>query len=273
MFCPKCGTKNPDDAKFCGGCGNNLLSAIAANQASAASAQPVATPAVQPAAATAPAAQFTAPAANPAPAQAAVASSGPITKRMIVVGAAAIVLIIALVLVLTNAFGCSASGYGSAEAAADSLESATKTYFTETFNGNSESAAKTYANAIVNGIHPKMLEALQDNLNVSSKDELVSKLTDTFSASSSSLDSYGSLASALASALDITIDLYPGDDLSSSTIEKLNKQLSSENIDITVSAGKDIDGSVTMAGQSFGSGDMGLDVVQIDGKWYYWYAA
>ena len=24
MFCPECGTLNPDDSKFCGGCGNPL---------------------------------------------------------------------------------------------------------------------------------------------------------------------------------------------------------------------------------------------------------
>ncbi len=30
MFCPKCGTENPDDGKFCRGCGANLSNVLAA---------------------------------------------------------------------------------------------------------------------------------------------------------------------------------------------------------------------------------------------------
>lgn len=53
MYCPNCGTKNPDDAKFCESCGTSLTAAPAAAPAAAAAAaapvQPVAPPPPAPA--------------------------------------------------------------------------------------------------------------------------------------------------------------------------------------------------------------------------------
>jgi hypothetical protein len=50
MFCPKCGTENPDEAAFCGYCGNRLApAAIApAPEAVAPAPQPAPTPPVSP---------------------------------------------------------------------------------------------------------------------------------------------------------------------------------------------------------------------------------
>ena len=79
MFCPKCGTKNVDGAKFCAACGNPLVSASAA-------------PVQQnPAPGASPAAQGPAPKLAKAP--------GAKKKVPIIIGAAAAVVVIALVAV------------------------------------------------------------------------------------------------------------------------------------------------------------------------------
>ena len=79
MFCPKCGTKNIDGAKFCTACGNPLVSASAA-------------PVQQnPAPGASPAAQGPAPKLAKAP--------GAKKKAPIIIGAAAAVVVIALVAV------------------------------------------------------------------------------------------------------------------------------------------------------------------------------
>lgn len=82
MFCPKCGTQNPDGARFCGGCGNELL----------ARAVPAGAAATTPAASTAPVAPMAVAAAAPQ----AAAYQPAVKKRSslvpIIIGAAALVI-------------------------------------------------------------------------------------------------------------------------------------------------------------------------------------
>lgn len=92
MFCPQCGTKNPDGAAFCGNCGNSL--------AQRAAAQP--TP------------YQAAPAAAPAYAGAAY-SAQPVAKKNDLLGNSKVLLIVAvavvlLLVLLIRAFACSGPG-------------------------------------------------------------------------------------------------------------------------------------------------------------------
>ena len=137
MFCPKCGTKNVDNAKFCAGCGNPLAERQAAQQAAQAAqqaapapeAQPVATyatpeaqPAAQPAQSVpspyASAASYAAPAAQPAAAYATPAAGGAAVaaapmkaganKKPLIIGIAAVIVVILIVL-LVRMVACSGS--------------------------------------------------------------------------------------------------------------------------------------------------------------------
>lgn len=86
MFCPKCGAKNPDGAKFCGACGEPFRSA----------------PAPAPAAAPTAAAPGAAPTTFP---QAAPTTGKTLPKKTIAIVAGAVVVVVAIVLVVTNLFG------------------------------------------------------------------------------------------------------------------------------------------------------------------------
>lgn len=86
MFCPKCGAKNPDGAKFCGACGEPFRSA----------------PAPAPAAAPASAAPGAAPTTFP---QAAPTTGKTLPKKTIAIVAGAVVVVVAVVAVALTLFG------------------------------------------------------------------------------------------------------------------------------------------------------------------------
>lgn len=89
MFCSKCGTQNPDNSRFCKGCGGELRQAAASAAAAA--------PAPAPAMAAAPAA---APAATIMSAPAAAAKKLPV-KKPIIIAIAAVVVVALIVLVVS----------------------------------------------------------------------------------------------------------------------------------------------------------------------------
>ena len=86
MFCPKCGAKNPDGAKFCGACGEPFRSA----------------PAPAPAAAPTAAAPGAAPTTFP---QAAPTTGKTLPKKTIAIVAGAVVVVVAVVAVALTLFG------------------------------------------------------------------------------------------------------------------------------------------------------------------------
>ena len=107
MFCPNCGTKNPDAAAFCGSCGTPLPT----NPQQQAQAQPQPQPQPQPqqpvgaAAGTAPV-----PNAMPAPAGAAApAAKGSLSKRAVLIGII-VVAVIVVVAIIVGVVTCSGGG-------------------------------------------------------------------------------------------------------------------------------------------------------------------
>ena len=118
MFCPQCGTKNPDGAAFCGGCGAQLpnRTAQAAPAADAAPQQP--SPAAPQAAPSQPASGT-----DPA-AQAAVPTSGfaPLVqknkKKVVVGGVAAVVVVLGLFMALAGSAGDKSTDTGTTETTA-----------------------------------------------------------------------------------------------------------------------------------------------------------
>ena len=281
MFCPKCGASNPDEARFCVNCGNELTRPPAPPMPDGEA--PAGAAPTQPAPAGMPPQPGGAAAPQPGAAQPGYDAqapqnpwNGPAPKKGLgkgaVVGivAGVGVLVLALAALLFFTF-CGARGNATPEAVCDQLTEATQRVFDE---GMDASATEDYINRYIDLSHPDVVSAMMAYEGYASRDDLAEDISGV----SSGLSALGGLMDYV----ELDLDLYPGPALDEDDLYDINSRLDSLGLDIQADAGYEIDMDITMtlledlygtpAGttESQTAGDTDASVIRIDGSWYFW---
>lgn len=265
MFCPKCGTQNPDGARFCGNCGNNLQQA-AACQAPVPGPVPASVTAPVVSGQMSPASGAQVPPAGLDPAQPKRSSSKSAVVG-IIVAAGILVLAVAALLFFTPR---GARGNGSPEDMAENLTTSLQRVFDEDLDA---SATTDYMNEALDMTHPGVVDGMMRYEGITSREELGEQVTGMTNA----LTAF----SGLFDYIDADVTVRAANPLDSDDLADINSRLSSIGLDLTVTEGYEFEMDMTMtftqelygvpAGTSESDvADAGLSAVNIDGGWYLW---
>ncbi len=276
MFCRFCGKQLPDNAQFCGYCGKNLRDVSSGN---AAVPQQTVSPSVYNAGNSfdtnsVPQAQAQPYAAAGSYAGGAVvqAKKNAGYKRIAIIALAAVLVVVAILLA-SGLLGGSAGMSNSTQVAAR----VTNAYQRLFDDGFSQSSLTNVVSEIANCMPQEAIEALMEESNATSQEDLMDELFDTLDISGMS-----SSFSELMDSVSVSFEIYPGDYLDSDDIALINTQMTYLGIDLTVSAAQELEAAVSLrvledslygsAGDTYNQdvGYIGLIAIQVDGSWYLW---
>lgn len=240
QYCPKCGQKIDSGAAFCGNCGLSLGTAP----------QPLPTPApVQPA-----------------------SKLNVVNKKIAMVAVAAVLVVIALSF-LGNLLG-GKSGRGTANDVAQTLEEPLNNVYA---SGLDDESLNTFAETLVDELPSEVVDTELQKSGMT-KDEAVGMVA---SQMSSSMGSMSSLKSYL-DKMQIETSIKLTDELDSDAIDDINKKLEEYGLydsvtegykigaDVTVTALEDLPALSKGETKTNSVSNLGAEAIKVDGRWYLW---
>lgn len=244
MFCPECGHKNPEGARFCGACGKDLGAVV----------RTVPSPGGVTSAAGAPIRQGT---------------MGVLRRYPLLALGAAVVLVVVLVVF---GIGRGSKGHRTVEALADSVQSPYQQMLDDNM---SDESVRSFALAMVDLMPEEAADAMIERDGYDDKDEVIEEVIDSVGASAT----VQSMFEKVSAEVEITEGEMLDDDYIDGMNEKFRDDLGlSLEVEEAVALGARIsmtaleDVGGVSAGESVTQeiDSSGLVAVKIDGQWYLW---
>lgn len=190
-----------------------------------------------------------------------------------VVAVVAVIAVIGIVFAVTNLFG--GGGHGSAQDIADGVQA----FYEPLLTGDADSdQVESLAGDLLDLMHPEVVDAIMEQSGMD-RDEVAESLGDSLGSFASY---YSSVISDYKDTFSVAVEVGVGDELTEYNIEDINETFSDEGVDVTVTEGYLLEGSITVTFKedfmNYSAGDeetedlgnLGLCAVKIDGSWYLW---
>lgn len=244
MFCPECGHKNPEGARFCGACGKDM-GAVARTVPSASGGTSAAGVPIRQGA------------------------TGALRRTPLLVLGAAVVLVVVLVVF---GMGRCSKGRGTVEALTDAVQSPYQQMLDDNM---SDESVRSFAFAMVDLMPGDAVDALIERDGYDDKEEVVEEVIDSMGASST--------VQSMFEKVNAEVEITEGGRLDDDYVDDVNEKLRDDlglsleveeavalGTRITMTALEDVGG--VSAGESVTqeTDSSGLVAIKVDGQWYLW---